>query len=174
MVLSPDACWCLGFFLCSEVVQRLRNLCMGGRKWAQISTLLRLFSSSKGPQPHRSLKKLPAGFWCARAPPPPKLDACCAHHKSTASLSLVSSSILRLFHCGCAILLLLIALISLHKVVSLFPSLYPVVFLYSSADLLACMLCQAPEETQSVLLFTWQLLLFFISVPSPFLRTSLF
>lgn len=62
------------------------------------------------------------------------------------------------------LLLLLMALMSLHKVVSLFPSLYPFVFLYSSADLLACMLCQAREETQSVLLFTWQLPLSVISV----------
>lgn len=74
-----------------------------------------------------------------------------------------------LFDPGPASLLLLIALKSPRKVLSLFPSFYPFVFLYSSADLLACTLCQAREETQSVLPLPGnRCSLPFLSPPPPF------
>lgn len=63
------------------------------------------------------------------------------------------TSFTRMFSCGCTVLLLLTALIPLHKVASLFPSFYPLYSCLSAADLLACMLCQTQEEKSICLSF---------------------
>lgn len=85
--------------------------------------------------------------------------------KSLSSHCSVTSFTL-MFNCGCTVLLLLTALIPLHKVASLFSSFYPLNSCLSATDLLACLLCQTQEKSQSVFPFTWHLRLIPILIPS--------
>lgn len=94
----------------------------------------------------------------------PTVRVFCASESHRASHCSVTSFTL-MFNCGCTVLLLLTALIPLHKVASLFPSFYPLNSCLSATDLLACLLCQTQEKSQSVFPFTWHLSL--IPIPTP-------
>ena len=130
-----------GFPLYSVAAQGWRDLCGHWQKEGMHVNSLVAVRGSKG-----LLAELPAGLWC----PHPSQWMPRASWRHQRGLCQVSSST-PMFDCGHAVLLLLIALISLQKVVSLFSSFYPP----SSADLSVCPLCQFNQKTQSVLVFAW-------------------
>lgn len=129
------------FPLYSVVAQGWRGLCGQWQKEGMHFNSLVSVPGSKGP-----LLELPAGLWC----PHPSQWMPRASWRHQPGLAPASSSA-PMFDCGRAVLLLLIALISLHKVVSLFSSFYPP----SSADLSVCPFCKFHQKIQSILVFAW-------------------
>lgn len=149
--------------LCNYCKNRGRSTWSGsGILRTCLQILCPLFLGEKPPDSMVPWQSVLQGFNMHVSPNCPRL--LCIRKSLSSHCSVTSFT--RMFSCGCTVLLLLTALIPLHKVASLFPSFYPLYSCLSAADLSACMLCQTQEKSQSVFPFTWHLSLIRILTPS--------